>query len=370
MNNNSEESAYPPDIPASNALQPFGAIDVAKVALDSADVGIWIIDSSTNTFLPSTRTKELFGFFPEENMSFEDALAQVAKKHRKSALRAIDQAFKKHSNLYIEYPISGHHDNKHRWISIKGGFSSSDPSNNYFSGIVMDITEQKQNDLRRSKFIGMVSHELKTPLTALKAYVQLINSWANKQKDSFTIGALSKVEKQVKKMLNMINSLLNLSGAEAGKIHLVKQEIILNELINEVIEETVFITSSHNIVMAPCENIYVNADREKIEQVLVNLLSNAAKYSEKDAPIEIKCEVKGTAVEVSIKDEGLGISPADIDKLFLPHYRVESKETEKITGFGIGLYLCSEIINRHKGKIWAKSGIGKGSTFTFTLPLN
>jgi signal transduction histidine kinase len=104
--------------------------------------------------------------------------------------------------------------------------------------------------------------------------------------------------------------------------------------------------------------------------VLVNLLSNAAKYSSQDAPIEIECLKKGSIVEVSIKDEGLGIASADIDKLFLPHYRVESKETEKITGFGIGLYLCSEIIQRHKGKIWAESELGKGSTFKFTLPID
>jgi signal transduction histidine kinase len=92
-----------------------------------------------------------------------------------------------------------------------------------------------------------------TPLTALKAYVQMLSNWAKKQKDSFTIGTLSKVEKQVKKMLNMINSLLNLSGAEAGKIHLTKQEFLLEELISEVIEETLFITSSHRIVLLPCE---------------------------------------------------------------------------------------------------------------------
>jgi signal transduction histidine kinase len=369
MNKNREERTFPKDQQASNHLAHFSTIDVAKMALDSADVGIWIIDSSTRAFFPSERTKELFGFNPEEEMSFEDAFAQGVKKYRKSALRAMDKAFKKHSNLYLEYPISGHHDHKHRWISIKGGFSSGDPDNNYFSGIVMDITEQKQNDLRRSKFIGIVSHELKTPLTALKAYVQLLNSWASKQKDSFTIGALSKVEKQVKKMLNMINSLLNLSGAEAGKIPLVKQDLILNDLIKEVVDETLFITSSHNIVMAPCEEITVNADREKIEQVLVNLLSNAAKYSSQNAPIEIECAMQGPAVEVSIKDQGLGIAAAEIDKLFLPHYRVESRETENITGFGIGLYLCSEIIHRHKGKIWAESEPGKGSTFKFTLPI-
>lgn len=355
--------------PKSNIDEPFQSIDIAKIALDSANVGIWIIDPESRKFLPSTRTKELFGFLLEDEMSFEDAISQVVDKHKKDVLQAIENAFNNHSTLYIEFPVITLYNNKPRWLNVTGGFSSSDV-NGYLSGIVMDITEQKQNDLRRGKFIGMVSHELKTPLTALKAYVQMLSSWAKKQKDNFTIGTLSKVEKQVKKMLNMINSLLNLSGAEAGQIHLNKQEFMLNELISEVIEETLFITSAHNINMALCEPIKVNADRDKIEQVLVNLLSNAAKYSDKDEPIEIACALQDNIVEIRIVDRGLGIAPEDIEKLFLAHYRVESKETQKIAGFGIGLYLCAEIINRHNGKIWVESKVGKGSTFIFTIPLN
>ena len=370
MNTNNNNNKSPEDRPASGSDEPFQTIDVAKVALDSANVGIWIIDAATREFLPSTRTKELFGFLPEEEMAFEDATSRVVDKHRKSVMYTIENAIKKHTNLYIEYPIVCLHDNKQRWLSLIGGFSSSDANNGYFSGIIMDITEQKQNDLRRSKFIGMVSHELKTPLTALKAYVQMLNNWARKQKDNFSIGALSKVQKQVKKMLNMINSLLNLSGAEAGKIHLNKKEFMLDELLNEVIEETLFITSTHNIKIVPCEKISVNADRDKIEQVLVNLLSNASKYSDNSAPIEIDCMLQEGVVEVSIKDHGLGIAPEHIEKLFLPHYRVKRKETENIPGFGIGLYLCAEIINRHNGKIWVESNPGKGSTFKFTLPVN
>jgi signal transduction histidine kinase len=353
--------------PASRPDEPFQAIDIARVALDSANVGIWIMDSISGKFLPSNRTKELFGFLPNEEMSFEDAMLRVVDKQRKGVVDTIENAIKTHSNLYMEYPIVDIHDNKQRWLCVTGGFSNSDASS-YLSGIIMDITERKQNDLRRSKFIGMVSHELKTPLTALKAYVQMLNNWAKKQKDNFTIGALSKVEKQVKKMLNMINSLLNLSGAEAGKIHLNKQEFMLNELIAEVIEETVFITSTHKITMDSCEEIRINADRDKIEQVLVNLLSNAAKYSDNSAPIEFGCLLREDVVEVTIRDHGLGIAPEDIEKLFLPHYRVKRKETEKISGFGIGLYLCAEIINRHNGNISVESELGKGSTFKFTLP--
>lgn len=100
------------------------------------------------------------------------------------------------------------------------------------------------------------------------------------------------------------------------------------------------------------------------------MLSNAAKYSASASVIEISCQAQDHEVEVSVKDRGLGIASDEIQKLFLPHYRVESKETEKIAGFGIGLYLCAEIIQRHNGKIWAESELTKGSTFKFTLPLN
>lgn len=355
--------------PATDPDKPFLTLDVAQMALDSANVGIWIMDAVTNKFLPSNRTKVLFGCSPEEEMSFDDALLNVVEKHRRSVRAAVDNAIKLHTNLYLECPVILPSEKKTHWLSITGGFSTSDINNTYFSGIVIDITEQKQNDLRRSKFIGIVSHELKTPLTALKAYVQMLNNWAKKQKDSFSIGALSKVEKQVRKMLNMINSLLNLSGAEAGKIHLTKQTFSLNELLSEVMEETLFITATHPIIMAPFETVLIEADRSKIEQVLVNLLSNAAKYSNTGMPIEIGCDLDESKVTISIRDQGMGISPENIEKLFLPHYRVESKETEKIDGFGIGLYLCSEIINRHKGKIWVDSEIGKGSTFNFTLPI-
>lgn len=350
--------------------EPFPAFHMAQMAVDSANVGIWIMDAVSKKFLPSNRTKVLFGFTPEEEMSFDDALLKVADKHRRTVLAAIENALKLYTNLYIECPVVIPPEKKQRWLSITGGFNTSDLSNSYFSGIVMDITEQKQNDLRRSKFIGIVSHELKTPLTALKAYVQMLNNWAKKQKDSFSIGALSKVEKQVRKMLNMINSLLNLSGAEAGKIHLTKKIFSLDELISEVVEETLFITATHQIILSPCETIRINADRDKIEQVLVNLLSNAAKYSAKEEPIELACTVHENKAMVSIRDRGMGISPQDIEKLFLPHYRVESKETEKIEGFGIGLYLCSEIIQRHHGRIWVESEVGKGTIVNFTLPVN
>jgi signal transduction histidine kinase len=346
----------------------FLEADVALVALDSANVGIWIMDAGTGEFLSSKRTKVLFGHDPDEQLTFDQAMQSVADKYQKIVLREVHNAITNKKSLYIECPVGLPSDQKHRWLSITGGFGTAGKGDSFFSGIVIDITKQKQNEMRRSKFIGIVSHELKTPLTALKAYVQLLSNWAKKQKDNFTIGALSKVERQVKKMLSMINGLLSLSGAEAGKIHLTKETFSISELIDEVIEETMFLTSSHKIIRVPCEPIFVDADRDKIEQVLVNLLSNAAKYSNKDLPIEIVCANTNNFVEVAVKDQGMGIAPEDLTQLFQPHYRIERAETEKIAGFGIGLYLCSEIVKRHNGKIWVESESGNGSTFKFTLP--
>lgn len=367
---NHEDDTFTNDDPTLFVKEHFHTVNITQIAIQSANAGIWIIDTATKKFLPSNRTKELFGYLHEEEMSLENAMLQIVEKYRKSVLETMETAFKERGNLYVECLVVGYHDHQHRWLNLTGGFSDSDASNTYLSGIVMDITVQKQNDLRRSKFIGMVSHELKTPLTALKAYIQMLNNWAKKQKDNFTVSALSKVEKQVRKMVNMINSLLNFSGAESGEIHLNKQDFPLDELINEVIEESLLISLSQNIILVPCESIKINADRDKIEQVLVNLLSNATKYSDKTTPIEIDCARIEDNVVVSIRDEGLGIAKEDIEKLFLLHYRVERKETEKISGFGIGLYLCSEIIQRHNGRIWVESDLGKGSTFKFTLPLN
>lgn len=352
-------------------LKQYHLLDTPQLAIEAANVGTWFMDVNTNVFIPSVRMKELFGYEAIEELSYEAALNQITDKHRQKVTAAIQHAITNHTQFCMDFPVSGFNDQRLRWVKAMGGLND-DPAGNFshFSGVIMDITQQKQNELRKNKFIGMVSHELKTPLTSLKAYLQMLHNWAKKQKDNFSIGALSKVEKQVKKMNAMINGFLNLSGVESGQIHLNEQDFNLNDLVNEVIDETMLITPTHKIIQLPCETIIVHADRDKIEQVLINLVSNAIKYSPKDGSIEVKCSIAANMIRVCVKDEGMGISPEDAKKLFEPHYRVESAETKKIPGFGIGLYLCSEIIKRHHGEIWVESEPEKGSQFYFTLPIS
>jgi two-component system, OmpR family, sensor histidine kinase VicK len=165
----------------------------------------------------------------------------------------------------------------------------------------------------------------------------------------------------------MINGFLNVSRLESAKIQLDKSDFILADLVKEMIEEAAVIQPKHTLTFLPCEHIMVNADRDKIGNVISNLVSNAIKYSPYDRNIEVKCTTVGNEAQISVKDNGIGIKPEDIDKLFERYYR--AKVDSSISGFGIGLYLCAEIIQRHKGRIWVESELGKGSTFFFSLPL-
>ncbi len=234
--------------------------------------------------------------------------------------------------------------------------------------MISDITEHKADEQRKNDFIGMVSHELKTPLTSLTGYVQLLQVRAKKNDDAFASGALEKANNQLKKMANMINSFLNVSRLESGKIHIHKQHFNLAELISEVESEFTVTANSHNIMIAKCEQLTVDADRDKIGHVLNNLISNAVKYSPPGSTIDISCRQHDNFAVVSVADEGSGIRQEDKHKLFERYYRVADQHLT-IAGFGIGLYLCAEIVSRHHGEIWVDSELGKGSTFHFSLPL-
>ncbi len=197
----------------------------------------------------------------------------------------------------------------------------------------------------------------------------MLHAWARKRKDQFTAGALAKMEKQVKKMGNMINGFLSLAQVESGKIHLNITKFDLNDLIKESVEEMLMLNPGRIINFSPNDVISLQADPDKIEQVIMNFISNAIKYSPGNGEISNSAQVLDDMVEVRVQDEGLGITHDDMEKLFDRYYRVENKQTENIPGFGIGLYLCAQIIQHHNGKIWVESKPGMGSVFFFRLPL-
>jgi PAS domain S-box-containing protein len=237
------------------------------------------------------------------------------------------------------------------------------------SKIARDISEQKRDEQRKNDFIGMASHELKTPLTSLSALIQVLDMKLSNNPDSFVPSALGKANTQVKKMTGMINGFLNISRLESGKLQVDRHIFDLAALIQEMIAEAELTVSSHTFQFDTPEALEISADRDKIGSVISNLISNAVKYSPRGKTITINHQTTAGSVVVNVSDEGIGIEQHHLGKLFDRYYRVKSDHTQHISGFGIGLYLSAEIIQRHGGRIWADSEVGLGSTFHFSLPL-
>ncbi len=338
-------------------------------AVDAALLGTWYFDIATETFVPSHRVKELFGYDANDDMPYLEAIKQINDEYRESVLNDIRVAYQNRKGFDVEFLISTLHSNNTRWLKLTGKiYSSSEGKPEQFSGIALDITERKLDEIRKNDFIAMVSHELKTPLTSMKGFLQMlqIQNEAENKNDNYL---LQKADQQIVKMTNLINKFLNISRLDAGKIHLEKIIFFMNKLLEEVIDDMHVTIRDHNVVFNPCEPVKVIADYEKIGQVINNLISNAVKYSSRGTQIVVDCAVLNNRVQVSVKDEGRGIATEDKKRLFDRFFRVENKYNTTVAGFGIGLYVCHEIVQRHGGEIWAQSELGKGSTFYFTIPV-
>lgn len=258
----------------------------------------------------------------------------------------------------------------YRWLLSRG--TPRFRPDGFFAGYIssaVDITEVKENEQRKNDFISMVSHELKTPLTSAIGYVQVSESMASAGGDTVMAGMLDRAGKQLGKMTRMINDFLDVSRLESGKIHLQPQRFDLGVLLQEAGEESAASITSHVISFEPSAGIWVEADREKIGHVISNLVSNAVKYSPANSRIAVSCKTVGDKAQVCVADEGIGIGDDDLPRIFDRFYRVKANVAKHIAGFGIGLYLCREIIREHGGAIWVESRPGTGSDFYFSLPV-
>ena len=217
---------------------------------------------------------------------------------------------------------------------------------------------------RKDDFIGFTSHELKTPLTTISGYLQLLE-----ETPDMTVQILPKLRRQVTRLTAIISDLLDLSKIHAGKFELNKNIISLGTLVKESVESARQLSSFHEIeCKLPSEELMLNVDNTKMSQVITNVLSNAFKYSPGDKKILLEAERLGDEVRISIRDRGIGIAKEHLDKIFTQFYRISDNENST-PGLGLGLYLCSEFIEAHHGKIWAESEPGKGTTIHITLPI-
>ena len=227
--------------------------------------------------------------------------------------------------------------------------------------------ELKEMEIRKDQFINMVSHELKTPLTAIKFYVQAMNRKFLKSGEKELTSPLLKLDLQVDKLNRLIHDLLDLPNSTNFRIKLNTVSFDMNELINETIAYIRAINSNKIEIQGKVKR-QIQADPYRIEQVITNLLLNAVKYSPKTKPIFLTISTEKDHLKIAIKDFGIGIPKKFQTKIFNRYFRVLEEDDKNFPGMGLGLFISSQIIKSHGGEIWVKSQKNHGSTFYFTLP--
>lgn len=226
----------------------------------------------------------------------------------------------------------------------------------------------KQLNEKKDEFIGLASHELKTPVTSLKGYLQIIARNLNPD-DKNKILANRALE-QVGKLTTLISDLLDVTKIQTGKLPFTYANFDAIKLLNDLREILQQTGPSHQLFLnLPAEKLIINADSQRIEQVIINLVTNAVKYSPKADRVIIEAIVIDNKFRVSVQDFGIGIQPDQQERVFSRFYRVENLASH-MSGLGIGLYICQEIVSRHQGRLWVESIYGEGSTFYFEIPID
>ncbi len=231
-----------------------------------------------------------------------------------------------------------------------------------------DITERKKVDQLKDEFIGMVSHELKTPLTVIAGAISTALSEGIKAEDARQL--LRDAEWGAHKMADIVENLLELSRWQTQRLGLQRTRLDIGETIDRAIAASSDKSVEHRLVSdVQPELVSVQADRTRVERVLINLIDNAIKYSPHGGEIRVTAKERESQVVLSVSDQGIGISKADQERLFQPFERVGMVGGTGIQGIGLGLVVCRRLVEAHGGRIWVESERGKGSTFFFTLPV-
>jgi len=350
-----------------------------KAAVDSAGLGTWDYDPQSREFICDKRCREIFDLPATGNVNLTSFIKMTHTDDRSHMENRINETLshKNSGEFDIEYrtiPIHG----KIKWLKAKGrAYFNEQGIAVRFIGTILDITVQKLIDEttrellnKKDEFISIASHELKTPITSLKAALQIMERAALRGDSIKTVDAfIHKAIRQVNKLTELIRDLLDVTKIQSGKLVLRKTEFVLDELITECIEELQSSSQKHQLIIEGETDITIYGDRTRLEQVIINLLANAIKYSPSADKVVINVEKLDEGVKVAITDFGIGIPADKIPLIFDRFYRID-ENSQRYAGLGLGLFISSEIISQHNGRINIESKEGAGSTFWFIIPAN
>jgi len=237
--------------------------------------------------------------------------------------------------------------------------------------VVTDITEHKKLDQLKDDFIGLVSHELRSPMTVITGAINTVLTEAERLSPEETRQLLRDAALEAELLSNLLGNLLELSRVQASRLVLHAEATNVSKIIQDAVDKIKRQSPVHQFVVDTPKKIPpLYADPLRLERILYNLLENAVKYSPQGGEIRVSVRRKKEHLIFGVSDQGIGISPADQAKLFAPFQRLEEFRPDGVRGVGLGLLVCRRLVEAHGGRIWVESELGQGSTFFFTMPLS
>lgn len=233
----------------------------------------------------------------------------------------------------------------------------------------VDITDRKLIEQRKDDFIGMASHELKTPITGIKLQTQSLGRQFARRGETAAAERLARMDGQIDKLSRLVQELLDVSRIHAGKLAIRSDAFDLRALLDETVEAIRPTAPAHRLTVTPGKPCPMVADRDRIEQVVINLLTNAVKFSPSDEAVVAEVEAVPGGAQLSMRDRGMGIDPTHHARIFDRFYQATEATEVPLPGLGMGLYISREIVALHGGRIWVESAPGRGSTFRVFLPV-
>lgn len=344
-----------------------------EAIIEQLPVGVIIADMKGKVISANQRLAELMGAPVPMGLQVGEEMVVKASQNGKE-VSAAQSAIK--TVLDTGKPVVGReftvHRNDGRDVYVK---VNSAPIRNTSgkviaaASIVYDVTREKEIEIRKDDFVSMASHELKTPITSLKLYLDSLESRLKKVENKSVEDVVGKIKLQISRIQTLVNALLDVSRLQTGKLVFKREEFRLDALVSQLVEDMQQNAGDIQLEYVSKQAVPVIADQFRIYQVLTNLLTNAIKYSGDGKRIVLRLKKEKDRAVVSVQDFGIGIEPQQQKLIFQRLYQVTTTKEKTFPGFGMGLYISREIIKRHRGKIWVESEPGKGSTFYFSLPL-
>jgi two-component system phosphate regulon sensor histidine kinase PhoR len=338
-----------------------------KFLADNIPVIIWTADTSGKLDYVNRRWYQYTGFDLDESKTRQNELVHPDDLEISSA--EWRQAVEQKQKYEHEFRFKRKSDGQFRWHHAQAiPFKDEEGHITAWIGTSIDIDDQKKELEKKDEFISVASHELKTPLTSLKGYIQLMEFEKEQLPESFA-QYIKKANDSINKLQNLINDLLDVSKIQSGRLEFPVDKFNLSHLVNECVDNCLHMYPGYSFETEVEKNIFVKGNADRLEQVLMNLISNAIKYSPDNNEIVVKLSREDGCVLVSVTDFGIGISKDQEKLIFDRFYRVNASKYFS-TGLGVGLYISSEIIKAHNGHMHVESKLNKGSTFSFELPVS